>query len=72
MVLNLGANQYTGSTFSAKACFKVAGNITTRVSTIEIVIYTERENVWLFLLLLSLAVLFLLFLYYSNFRGSGS
>ena len=44
---------------------------------IEIIVYTYRENVWLFLLLLSLAVLFdkfvlLLFLYYSNFMGSGS
>ena len=32
MALNLGANQYTGPTFSAKACFMVAGNITTSVN----------------------------------------
>ena len=27
MALNLGANQYTGPAFSAKACFMVAGDI---------------------------------------------
>ena len=32
MALNLGANQYTGPTFSAKACFIVAGDITTSVN----------------------------------------
>ena len=38
MALNLGANQYTGPAFSAKACFMVAGML---VSTnIEIIVYT--------------------------------
>ena len=32
MALNLGANQYTGPAFSAKACFMVVGNITTSVN----------------------------------------
>ena len=32
MALNLGANQNTGPTFSDKACFMVAGNITTSVN----------------------------------------
>ena len=32
MALNLGTNQYTGPAFSAKACFMVAGNITTSVN----------------------------------------
>ena len=32
MALNMGANQYTGLAFSAKACFMVAGNIATTVS----------------------------------------
>ena len=32
MALNPGANQYTGPTFSAKACFIVAGDITTSVN----------------------------------------
>ena len=32
MALNPGANQYTGPAFSAKACFMVAGNITTGVN----------------------------------------
>ena len=32
MVLNLGANQYTGPAYSTKACFIVAGDITTTVS----------------------------------------
>ena len=31
MALNPGANQYTGPAFSAKACFMVAGDITTSV-----------------------------------------
>ena len=32
IALNLGANQYTGPAFSAKACFMVAGNINTNVN----------------------------------------
>ena len=32
MALNLGANQYTGPAFSAKACFMVAGDITNTVN----------------------------------------
>ena len=32
MALNPGANQYTGPTFSAKACFMMAGNKTTTVN----------------------------------------
>ena len=32
MVLNPGANQYTGPAFSAKDCFMVADNITTSVN----------------------------------------
>ena len=38
MAMNLVENQYTGPTFSAKACFMVAGML---VSTnIEIIVYT--------------------------------
>ena len=32
MALNLGANQYTGPAYTAKACFMVAGDITTSVN----------------------------------------
>ena len=32
MAMNLGANQYTSPKFGAKACFMVAGNITTSVN----------------------------------------
>ena len=32
MALNPGANQYTGPAFSTKACFLVAGDITTSVN----------------------------------------
>ena len=32
MALNPGENQYTGPAFSTKACFMVAGNITTSVN----------------------------------------
>ena len=32
MALNLGANQYTGLTYSAKVCFMAVGNITTTVN----------------------------------------
>ena len=32
VALNLGANQYTGPTFSSKACYMVAGKITTSVN----------------------------------------
>ena len=32
MALNPGANQYTGPTFSAKACFMEAGNVTSSVN----------------------------------------
>ena len=32
MVLNAGANQYSGPTYSAKACFMAVGNITTTVN----------------------------------------
>ena len=32
MALNPGTNQYTGLAFSTKACFMVAGDVTTRVN----------------------------------------
>ena len=41
MALNLGANQCTGPSFSAQACFMVAGNITTSMERSPLLVSTK-------------------------------